>query len=387
MKVTDEQVLELYEKHKNDGCGFKGKIADELGISKGSLSSRINKFKRSGLIPLDTGVFVDVGQILKGTSTLYSRDEDTGNLEVKSQWVKTDVAKTDAVQAFEEAIDGLVDRVRPVEPLPVPTGCTKDFMVKYPFADAHIGLLTWHKEVGVDFNLHKAELIYIEAMRHTVSLMPDSHECLILDLGDTIHTDDQSNTTKMSKHQLDVDGRFDKLYDVCTRILFTIIDIALQKHEIVRFRKTRGNHDPDTSIALARHLEAYYRNEPRVIVETSPSNFYWYKFGKTLHWSTHGHCIKQKDVPEIIAHDCKKVWTDVDYVYADTGHVHHQEVVETRTTKCESHNSMAAGDSYNFGHGYRSMRLMKGISYHKRYGEKTRNTVTVKEVEDMLEEK
>ena len=383
-KNSNEDFIDCYEKHRDSGYGFKGKIAKELGINPSSVTKRIEHMKRVGLIAMDSGHKVEAGMILRKAATYHPKNEETGQ---PAQWLSMDVPKENALRAFEEAIDSLAERIRPVEPLPAPTDTTNEYLVKYPFADGHIGLLTWNKEVGEDFDVAIATNVYIEAMRQIVSLMPSSDTCIFLDLGDTIHTDDQSNQTKGHKHQLDVDGRFDKLYDACIHILTSMIDIALQKHKKVIFRKTRGNHDPDMSIALGRHIKDYYRNEPRVVVEESPNIFYWYKFGRTLHFSTHGHNIKQKDLPEIIAHDCKAVWSDVDYVYADTGHIHHQEVIETRTAKLESHNSMAAGDSYNYGHGYRSMRLLKGIAYHKKFGEKIRQIITVKEVEEILKVK
>lgn len=386
-KISDDKFLEAYERLSKEGYGFKANMAKELGLDKSTITQRIKRGQISGKIPLESGNVVGNAEMLKGTSTLHRHDPETGESQIALQWVKTDVKKEDILEKFNDAVDLIADRVRPAEPLPNPKYVSEDFMTKYVFADGHIGLLTWWKEVGKDFDLKDAEDIYIEAMRQTVYLMPPSKVCYVLDLGDTIHTDDQSNRTKGHHHQLDVDSRFDKLFDVAVKVLFAMIDIALQKHEIVIFRKTRGNHDEDSSIALGAIVEAYYRNEPRVIVERSPSLFFSYKFGKTLHFSTHGNNIKQKDLPEIIAHDCRDVWSEVEYVYGDTGHVHHQEIIETRTTKLESHNSMTASDSFNYGHGYRSMRLMKGISYSKDYGEQVRKIVTVKEVEDILQSK
>ena len=322
-----------------------------LGFSKANctpkrLTKRINTLRTLGYLPLDSGNYVSGGEILKGTSTLYAEDGS-----VKQQWVKTDVEKQSILEAFANSIESMSGKIEPIEPSSFNGTFDSDILVKIPIADAHIGLLTWHKEVGVDFDLDIAKGIYTEAMSRLVEASPHADTCLLLDLGDTIHTDDQSNQTKASKHQLDVDGRFDKLFDMTLHILCSMIDIALTKYPEVVFRKTRGNHDPDASIAIAAALEMRYSNEPRVTVERSPSIFWWYKFGKTLHFSTHGHTVrKQTALPEIAAYDCKSVWSDCDFVYIDTGHVHHQQILETRTAICESHNSLTAGDSYNYGH-------------------------------------
>ena len=341
--------------------------------TKKDLKRRLMRYRLKGLLPLDSGNRVSAGELLKGTSTLY---DDTGN--IVQQWVKSDVDKTAQLEAFENAVNSICERVIPIAPVVSPLNTNKDLLVKIPIADAHIGLLTWHKEVGVDMDLAIAKSIYTEAMSRLVASTPDASTCLLLDLGDTIHSDDQSNQTKANKHQLDVDGRYDKLYDMTLYILCAMIDIALTKYETIIFRKTRGNHDPDASIGISAALAMRYRDEPRVTIERSPSLFWWMQFGKTLHFSTHGHTVrKQSALPEIAAHDCKKVWSECSYVYIDTGHVHHQQIVETRTAVCESHNSLTAGDSYNYGHGYRALRNLKAITYHKDYGEIARDIVSL----------
>ena len=340
---------------------------------KKQVAQRLAHYRRKGHLPLDSGNAVSIGEVLKGTSTLY---DDTGN--IVQQWIKTDVDKTAQLEAFENAVNNICERVIPIAPVVSPLNTNKDLLVKIPIADAHIGLLTWHKEVGVDMDLTIAKSIYTEAMSRLVASTPDASTCLLLDLGDTIHSDDQSNQTKANKHQLDVDGRYDKLYDMTFYILCVMIDIALTKYETIIFRKTRGNHDPDASIGISAALAMRYRDEPRVTIERSPSLFWWMQFGKTLHFSTHGHTVrKQSALPEIAAHDCKKVWSECKYVYIDTGHVHHQQIIETRTAVCESHNSLTAGDSYNYGHGYRALRNLKAITYHKDYGEIARDIVSL----------
>ena len=55
--------------------------------------------------------------------------------------------------------------------------------MKIPIADAHIGLLTWHKEVGVDFDLVIAKELYIKATTQLVDRAPAAGTCLLLDLG------------------------------------------------------------------------------------------------------------------------------------------------------------------------------------------------------------
>ena len=377
MKIKTKQFIEAYDKSNGKLEDIKKIIKQDydVKVTVQAISHRIGNLRRTGMIELPSGNKVAIGQILSGVSTRYKDDGTVG-----TEWVKTNVAAEAQLNAMNLAIEELQKRVIPTLPKTYNGINDDDILVKIPIADAHIGLLTWHKEVGQDFDLTIAKDLYTDAVGRLISTSPSASTCLLLDLGDTIHTDDQSNQTKASKHQLDVDGRFDKQFDMVIHILTTMIDLALEKYKTVIFRKTRGNHDPDSSVAIGALLDAYYRNEPRVKIERSPSLFWHMKFGKTLHFSTHGHTTRKQSVlPEIVAHDCRDIWSECTAgVYIDTGHVHHQQILETRTATCESHNSLAVGDQFNFGHGYRSLRNMKLIAYHKDYGEIARNTVSYK---------
>ena len=372
---TDEFVQICIENDYNIKaiCNELHKLYPAQDVRPYKVEQRIANCKRRGLLPLASGNSVDRGQVLRATSTLY---DSSGN--VKQQWVKSDVQQEAILAAFEHAVETTCSSITPIAPIPLRTLVSdSDLLVKIPIADAHMGLLTWHKEVGVDFDLAIAKDLYTKAITQLVDSSPPAETCLLLDLGDTIHTDDQSNQTKAHRHQLDVDGRFDKLFDMTLHMLCTMIDIALTKYPTVIFRKTRGNHDPDSSVAISAALQMRYLNEPRVTIERSPSLFWYYQFGQTLHFSTHGHTVKQAALPEIAAYDCRDIWSSCKFVYIDTGHVHHKQIVETRTAVCESHNSLTAGDSFNHGHGYRSLRNIKSIVYHKDYGEIARNIVTL----------
>ena len=372
---SDEFVTIALDLNCDDAAIFKY-LTDKFPAyvtSRYKVRSRIANYRRKGLLPLASGNVVSTGELLKATSTLY---DDTGN--IKLQWVKSSVPHEQFLESFAASVESICSNITPIAPIPLQTSVSDlDLMVKIPIADAHLGLLTWHKEVGVDFDLDIAKTLYTKAITQLVDSSPNAEVCLLLDLGDTIHTDDQSNQTKGHKHQLDVDGRFDKLFDMTLHMLCSMIDIALTKYPKVIFRKTRGNHDPDSSVAISAALAMRYLNEPRVTIERAPSLFWHYQFGSTLHFSTHGHTVKQSALPEIAAHDCKDIWSECKFVYIDTGHIHHKQVVETRTAICESHNSLTAGDSFNFGHGYRSLRNIKSIVYHKDYGEISRNIVTL----------
>lgn len=348
------------------------KTAKKFGKSTGTISNVVKKIKDKAIM---AGELVASDSLaLKGTSVMFKHDED-GTKRPVLNWVKTDKKIEDTLADIENYLTDKANELPPIKPTYFDSYTDDSILVKYPIGDAHIGLLTWKEEVGASFGLEEAKSMYLGAMEMLVKSSPNSHTALIIDLGDYTHNDDQTNRTKGHGHQLDVDGRFGKIFDTAVFIAENLISIALTKHENVIYRVTSGNHNPTASIAIGAVLEALYRNEPRVKIERSPSLFWWYQFGKTLHFSTHGHTVKKDSLPEIMAHDCKEIFSETDYRYIDVGHFHHKQVVESRIATIEVHNSMAAGDSYNFGSGYRSQRVMKSITYHKEHGEIARSLV------------
>ena len=356
---------------ENNSIGFNNTckvIAEDIGISPRTAEAWLVKMKAS--INESNG---GDSRYVTATSTLYDADG-----EVKLQWVKENVVKKEEENSFIEAISRIMEDVGSKEEITRNTEfeiLSSDIMVKYPIADAHIGLLARKKQVGEDWGLEKAKKMFSDGIKMVVNSSPASEVALVLELGDMFHVADSTGKTRGHGHVLDVDGSLADIYEAALFIVTTIIDTALTKHETVIFRKTIGNHDGDTSIALGVFLKMLYKNNSRVVIESDENLYWWYTFGKTLHFSTHGHTVKQVALPEIVAHDCKEVWSDCKYVYVDTGHIHHQNIVETRTCLCESHNSLIVGDSFNYGSGYRSGRLLKSITYHKEHGEIARIVV------------
>jgi hypothetical protein len=381
LTLEDKMILmQTLGKGDRESMKKKKAIAEKYGVSyktiKDNWKNKIREEMKDFELNKDN-------LYVKGVSTLVDAEGNT-----KIQWIKEDTDKKKRDLAILASIERLVSSVPAKDEISLSSekeeGLDSDILVKYPIADAHLGLLTWHKEVGVDWDISLATKYFKRGFKMLLDSSPNSEYCLILDLGDLLHTDDSTNQTKASGHRLDVDGRFDKVFDAALVILTSMIDMALEKHDTVIFRKSRGNHDGDVSVAIGAFLEAYYRNNPRVKIARSPDLFWYFKFGKTLHYSTHGHTVKQKDLGEIVAADCRGIWSEVDFVYCDTGHVHHQQILETRTCICESHNSLAPGDSYNYGHGYRSGRNLKSITYHRYYGEIGRSVVNTNRIDKEL---
>jgi len=309
---------------------------------------------------------------VKGVSTYY--DED-GN--PKGQWVKSNADAENRAEAAKLFVDALTEDVKPRKRVKAPKKSMSDIMVGYPIGDHHFGLYAQAAETGADYDIKIAKECLADAVDYLVDASQPAETALLVNLGDFLHMDNRSNMTPGHGHILDVDTRYSKVIKVAGYGLAHTVTRLLEKHKRVKVVNVPGNHDQDSASWLSLFMAAWFRNEPRVEVETSPSIFLFHQFGKNMVGMTHGHTIKLLDLPQIMAALQPKMWGDTTYRVGWTGHVHHNQQLtrkEDRGAISESFGALVANDAYNASRGYVSQREMHAITFKKSGGVLTRAT-------------
>jgi predicted phosphodiesterase len=309
--------------------------------------------------------------VVKGYSALSD-----GEGRTKLLWTKTklDTVVPDLVAALKttfEQYEGhapLIHAFAPVE---------QDLLSVYPIADQHNGLLAWGRETGESYDLKIGAARLRETLTRLVDQSPASKEAVILNLGDWQHTDDQKNQTPGHGNILDVDSRYFKLLQASIQLGMDCIELALQKHENVEYRGIPGNHDPHASIAMTMALSAFYRSNPRVIINMDPSDFYYRRFGQTLIGACHGHKMKPDRMAMNMAVTRRKDWGETAYHWFLFGHIHHETMREVGDVRCESFQTLAAKDAYSSSHGYTAGQSLNSITLHLEDGEIGRHRVNI----------
>jgi hypothetical protein len=313
---------------------------------------------------------------LRGVSTHLD-----GSGRVLSQWVKTATDRLDPAQFIEMFKSALEGSGLPTAPATRPPGSSSaDILAVYPLGDPHVGMLAWGAEAGEDFDLAIVERNITAAHTQLVDVMHPADECLIIDLGDFFHADNQEARTARSGHALDVDGRLAKTWQVGVRIMVTMVGISLRKHRTVRVIVERGNHDDNGALMLAMMLQVFFRDEPRVIIDTNPGTFHYHRFGANLIGVTHGHNTKAAQLPGVMACDRSKDWGETAHRYWYTGHVHHESRKEYPGCMVETFRTLAARDAYHAGHGYRAGRSVVGDILHRKHGRIQRNEIGIEQI-------
>lgn len=369
--ISDTLAIEAFQTLQRHGGNIEATRL-ELGCGWHTVKRRINAYWDRNLGGEQCGEPLPEGSRLKGVSTLYNAV--TG--EKMMEWVKTtrDKSTEDAVDAIRSAFDayaGLVPRT------PAPRVADADLLTVYNIADHHLGLYAWQEEAGADYDLAIGSDLLRSSMHQLVDMAPSSETAVILNLGDFFHSDTSENRTMRSGHSLDVDTRWAKVLQTGVDLLMECVQRALEKHKRVIVRCLPGNHDDHSALALSVALNAAFRKEPRIDVDTNPGRFWFHRFGKVLLAATHGDKTKLADMPGIMAAACSEDWGATKYRYGLSGHLHHQAKIEKHGAICEILPTLAAKDAYAAGHGYTSGRAMIAISYHVERGEIIRSTVNV----------
>lgn len=289
---------------------------------------------------------------------------------VERTWERQHPGLDDAADIIEAAVERLP--IEPLPPVPISRDADDDLLTVIPLGDPHFGLLTWEKETGANFNLEIAEEITFAAVDRLVSMSPPSGTAILLNLGDYFHADNANNRTPNGGNQLDVDGRFEKIATTGILAMVRCVQRMLEKHAKVIVRCNRGNHDPHQSAMLALAMQAWFRNEPRVQVDTSPTAFWYFKFGSVLIGTCHGDGPKMTDLPLIMATDKPEDWGACPFRVWHTGHVHHDSLKDYPGCTVETHRTLAPNDAWHKWKGFRSVRELKAINYHRERGEESR---------------
>jgi hypothetical protein len=310
------------------------------------------------------------GHIVKGVSALLDADGRT-----VQQWVKT---REGNAPVLSEAIKEALQSYEPAPLVSPPAYTNDDLLTVYPIADLHLGMFSWAKETGADYDIKIASGLLKSSMANLVARSANSKLAIVLDLGDYFHADNSRNQTARSGNPLDVDSRYAKVVQMGFELVIQCIELALQKHDFVEYRKLPGNHDDETSLMLAVAVAAHFRANDRVSVDTSPSRFYMRRHGQCMVVSTHGDMLKMGDLAGFAAAQYPFEWGATKYRYGYTGHIHNEKALAVNTLRglrAESFNTLAAKDAWHAGEGYQSPRNMVSITLHKDRGEVDRFTV------------
>ena len=396
MTYTPEQIAEAYAANDNN----QSRTATAIGCSRETVQRLLRQASERGLLgPKETMPGYAITQITDTPNGQFVQQrkehgeewKPTDGLSIKgktslidaegriiTQHVMERAGAADALATMRAAVDALKEELPRVALLPAPAilqPAAVDLANQFTITDNHFGMLAWREETGADYDLRIAEELLMDWFSAAVRTSPDGHTAILAQLGDLLHHDGLDSVTPASKHVLDADSRLQKVIRVVIRCMRKIIDMLLGTHQHVHVVMASGNHDPASSAWLREMFATIYENEPRVSVDTSPSLYYAFQWGKTGLYYHHMHKRGVKDLDRVFAGLFREMFGQCEFNYGHGGHLHSDAIVSTQLMYIERHETLAARDAYAAGGGWLSGRSAKRISYSKRFGEVGRATL------------
>ena len=253
-----------------------------------------------------------------------------------------------------------------------PSHTMDEYLAGYPVGDHHIGMLAWGDEVGDSYDIKISESLLERAGSHLIGTMLPATHCVVAFPGHFLHYDRLQAVTPQHKNLLDADGRAGKMVPAAIRAVRRLIEQAAERHQFVHVIIEFGNHDPMSSLWLMNMMAVLYEDNPRITVDTSPAMFHYYRWEKVLLATCHGDKLSMKDMPLIMAADRAKDWGETDHRYVWTGHIHTHNAMDVKGVAVESFRVLPPTDAWAHQKGYRPIRDMKAVIFHKDFGEQAR---------------
>lgn len=377
------QINELYHK-----LGSAARVAKELGLNEAGVVKSLFYGARNGLPVIPDG-YSPVAPT--GWSSIFKTVQYNGKGDIVQTW---DRVKPDEM-AIEQLFRFLSDRTPVLETvIDAPEEADDDLMLEWLLMDHHIGLHSYGKETGADYDTKIATDLIIKAARKIFSTHQQVGKAVIVLGGDNIHSDSRANVTEKSKHNLDVDSRYQKTIKAAYCAMTTSIDIALANAKTVDVIVLSGNHDYHTAICLAVILAAHYRNNERVRIDTTPTKHKFLQFGNTYFMYTHGDTGSNNRLATyLMNHIIRKGIQGINRMFVRKGHLHKNGrmtppgLTDEDGVIVELFPTMCAPDSYAHEYAFQSARSTVANIWHCKYGQRSRMEIGVKELmEDMTKE-
>lgn len=323
-------------------------------------------------------------QLAKGFSTMvrYPEDDPYGRV---LQWVKTNRTITEQMDAATKVINAMAADIVPIDNVPYTGDITNDdnFCV-VPLGDPHIGLMTWAKEVGHDWDVKIAQRVYDKMFRRLFLRLPTTKEVIIVNTGDWFHADNIQGESSRSGHKFDLDGRHGKWLEAGVIVMRMFVEYALQKFEKVTLVNIPGNHDDILGMAMGIFTSHLYEHNDRLTVLRGENPFQYIERGNVLLGFAHGHTCKIPSLPGKMADDAYKAWGRTTYRHWITGHVHHKSWTQFKEhpgCSVESVGIIPPKDAYAHGGAFGCRRGLQGIMFDPSVGEIMRIQEYVKETD------
>lgn len=217
--------------------------------------------------------------------------------------------------------------------------------------DLHIGMLSWNKETGEDYDLKIVRERYFAAINDVVERCKGRKfkKILFVTLGDLLHVDNDKQTTTNGTFQ-QVEGRLAKMFECAEDMLIDGVTI-LGKIAPVELIYICGNHDRNTGYMLHRSVKNAFRNDKNVIVDTEPNPQKCRLVGRSLIGWVHGD-MPRKNIADWLPKNHRELFALAKFIEIHSGHIHTYTAIEDGAIIVKTIPTLCASSYWEHQQGY-----------------------------------
>lgn len=242
-----------------------------------------------------------------------------------------------------------------------------DKLLLIDIADLHMNLKSTMLTTGNEYNCDIAENLFFYVIKNILfrTQLYDFKEIVFCIGGDMLNGDNLFGSTTKGTAQ-DSDTHYYDAYERLCAMIIKTIDV-LKNIANVKVVYVMGNHDELTGYKLAKYVDAWFRNEPRVEVDYSPTPRKYKVFGKTLFCFAHDGDVKK--LPAIISDEAREYWSQIETTEVFLQHLHTEQVLmEEYNMRIQRLPTISAKSRWCSNKGYSSKRQCKTFIFDEDCG-------------------
>lgn len=230
----------------------------------------------------------------------------------------------------------------------------RKYLLELTLFDLHASRLVWGREIsGEDYDIKIAVNLYRKAVDDLLNKTPlDEVKEILFPIGNDFFNSDNEVYTTTAGTPMHDDSRWQKSFSVGCDLMVETIEKLTTVCDKVTALIVPGNHDRQKVFYLGEYLNAWFKNNDRVVIENSPCKRKYFTFGRSLIGLTHGCDEKHADLPLIMAREQKVAWGNSLWYYFHLGHLHHQITKDYKGVVVDVLPSLSANDDYHHKRGF-----------------------------------
>lgn len=247
-----------------------------------------------------------------------------GNGEHPHWQVKAWLGKKSTEQLFQDAfVDFLSSYTPSSQPIPAPAidDIKHDSMLVINKQDSHLN------KFDVDGNNNIAErlgnITYKIDIIINQALLGNNLSCITYIIGSDEFNSEYTGTTTKGTPQTNTHTYHDSFRFICDHEI-AMISRLLMYAQTVNVVYVAGNHDEFVGWHMVTWLQAYFKDEPRVIIDASPKYRKYISFGESALMFNHGDALKPAKLAALFPIEYKEQWSYHNHFYIFTGDKHHE---------------------------------------------------------------